>query len=283
MSESPSWAQVFAALDVDDSGSVSLDELLYFGKECEAYWADWTHESVVELACAAEGADSLALTEFSTFCEAAAPWGATDAVRTFVEAGLKRRALLDPFDPARVEAAFHALDIDDSGYIELPELLHFGAAIGAGWSQSACEALLGKMDTDGDHKISLSEFEGFMSEVGLHGCHEEVAAFIEAGEARRKLADPYDKSQVHGTRLAATHRPASLEVVWLPWLICMRTHRSGGPRVPCARHRRLRLHRAPRAPPFRRRHWRGLVAIGVRGLAWQDGHRRRPQDLAVGV
>ena len=76
--------------------------------------------------------------------------------------------------------AFRALDIDDSGYIELPELLHFGAAIGAGWSQSACEALLGKMDTDGDHKISLSEFEGFMSEVGLHGCHEEVAAFIQA-------------------------------------------------------------------------------------------------------
>ena len=183
VSETPSWSQVFAALDVDDSGSISLDELLYFGKEVEAYWADWTHESVVELSGATAGATGLSLTEFSQFCEAAAPWGATDAVRTFVEVGLKRRALLDPFDPARVEAAFHALDIDDSGYIELPELLHFGSAIGAGWSQAACEALLGKMDTDGDHKISLSEFDAFVGEVGLHGCHEEVAAFIQARTA----------------------------------------------------------------------------------------------------
>ena len=83
-----------------------------------------------------------------------------------------------------------------SGFIDLDELLHFGASVGAGWSRAACEALLNKIDTDGDAQISLSEFESFMSEVGLHGCGEEVAAFIEASEMRRKLADPYDEAQV---------------------------------------------------------------------------------------
>ena len=77
--------------------------------------------------------------------------------------------------------------MDDSGFIDLDELLHFGASVGAGWSRAACETLLNKIDTDGDANISLSEFEGFVTEVGLHGCSEEVAAFIEAGTLRRSI------------------------------------------------------------------------------------------------
>ncbi|KAL3929563.1 MAG: hypothetical protein SGPRY_001909 [Prymnesium sp.] len=202
VSASPTAAQIFAALDVDDSGFISIDELLFFGKECGAYWADWPASSVLELA-GASGASAeverLSSAEFEHFCEAAAPWGHGERARTFVLEGFKRRALLDPFDPALVEAAFSALDIDDvsaSGYVELSELLHFSSEIGAGWSQAACEALLGRMDADGDLKISLSEFESFVRQVGLHGCQQEVAAFIQAGEERRKLIDPYDETKV---------------------------------------------------------------------------------------
>jgi len=185
--ECPSWGHIFRALDVDDSGHVSLDELIFFGRQCEAYWADWPPENLLELAGASSSATGLTMPQFVQFADAAAPWGAADLVRAFVEQGNQRRALLDPFDPARIEAAFKAVDIDDSGYIELSELLHFGSVIGAGWSQAACEALLGRMDTDGDRKISFAEFDAFVREVGLHGCHDEVSNFVQAGKVRRAL------------------------------------------------------------------------------------------------
>ena len=94
-----------------------------------------------------------------------------------------RRVTQLPSSPlaAQVARAFRALDIDDSGYIELPELLHFGAAIGAGWSQAACEALLGRMDADGDRRISLAEFEGFVSEVRHSGEPGGVARSVAWG------------------------------------------------------------------------------------------------------
>ena len=67
----------------------------------------------MELAGASSGASALTLAQFTQFCEAAQPWGEADQVREFVEAGLKRRAWLDPFDPARIEEAFRAIDLDD--------------------------------------------------------------------------------------------------------------------------------------------------------------------------
>lgn len=57
-----------------------------------------------------------------------------------------------------------------SGYIELSELVHFGAAVGAGWTPAACEKLLGCMDTSGDRKISLSE----VGDTLRHACASVV-------------------------------------------------------------------------------------------------------------
>ena len=49
-----------------------------------------------------------------------------------MEAGERRRQLLDPFSETRIEAAFDAIDLDDSGAIDMDELLHvLGSARGA--------------------------------------------------------------------------------------------------------------------------------------------------------
>ena len=44
-------------------------------------------------------------------------------------------------------------------------------------------------DVDRNGTISYKEFEAFVMEVGLHGCHDQVAAFIETGWRRRSLGD----------------------------------------------------------------------------------------------
>ena len=65
--------------------------------------------------------------------------------------------------------AFKSIDLDDSGEIDLDELMHFNEETGAGWNEAFCKQLLGKMDADGNCKISFEEFEAFIGQVGLHG------------------------------------------------------------------------------------------------------------------
>ena len=95
---------------------------------------------------------------------------------------------MEPHDPEQISAAFDAIDLDDSGQIDFDELLAFGHAIGMSeWTPQACEALLGRIDTDGDRQISRDEFAQFVAETGLHGCHAEVDAFVRAGQARKQV------------------------------------------------------------------------------------------------
>eukprot|EP00316_Scyphosphaera_apsteinii_P002097 CAMPEP_0119324314 /NCGR_PEP_ID=MMETSP1333-20130426/62826_1 /TAXON_ID=418940 /ORGANISM="Scyphosphaera apsteinii, Strain RCC1455" /LENGTH=287 /DNA_ID=CAMNT_0007331993 /DNA_START=68 /DNA_END=931 /DNA_ORIENTATION=+ len=188
---------VFRAIDVEDAGAVGIDEVLQFGRTVNAYWADWPPAACAELAGCAEGTNSFTETEFAVFLEGLRPWTPdADLVATFVDAGMSRRVLVDPYNSRRIEQAFRAMDLDDSGQIDIAELLHFGAKIGAGWSKAACDTLLGRMDTDGDAKISLTEFAEFINKVGLHGCHEEVAAFVEAGAANRALVEPISEETI---------------------------------------------------------------------------------------
>lgn len=91
----------------------------------------------------------------------------------------------DPYNQETIELAFKAIDLDDSGEIDLDELMHFSTQTQAGWTETFCKQLLGKMDADGNLKISYDEFETFIGQVGLHGLRSAVDAFILAGEERK--------------------------------------------------------------------------------------------------
>ena len=149
---------LFRAIDIDDSSAVPVEELLLCGAALGAHWADWAPAAVDELLGRGSfyAGMPLSLTEFGAFCDAVKISDLDQKrVADFVAAGNARRAAADPFDAARISRAFKAIDLDDSGQIDLDELVHFGQAVGQEWTRAACQSLLGKMDADKDHKISF--------------------------------------------------------------------------------------------------------------------------------
>lgn len=199
-------AKIFKCIDIDDNGVIEVDELLLFGQVVGAFWSTWPPAACMELIGRASGTtaagapvlsyEPLSLDEFRTFCEAVdyrglvgeAEWnleGEGGQLEAFIEAGKRRRDMLADVTRERLEAAFKAIDVDDSGFIDMEELTAFGLRVGAGWSQSAVERLMGQMDTDGDSQISFDEFSTFLQQMGLHGCYAEVSKFIEEGAKRR--------------------------------------------------------------------------------------------------
>ena len=146
-----------------------MDEILLLGQALGYYWGSWEPSAVLELL--GQDASTPALSTLSPERDA--------KVESLVEAGERRRQLLDPFSETRIEAAFDAIDLDDSGAIDMDELLHFARASGLDWDAEACARLLGKMGTD--ESISRDDFRNFFKTVGLHGAPEAVAAFIAVG------------------------------------------------------------------------------------------------------
>ena len=192
---------LFRAIDIDDSSAVPGEELLLCGAALGAHWADWAPAAVDELLGRGSfyAGMPLSLTEFGAFCDAVKISDLDQKrVAEFVAAGNARRAAADPFDAARIARAFKAIDLDDSGQIDLDELLAFGQAVGQEWTRAACQSLLGKMDKDGDQLVSFTEFDGFLREVGLHGDKGAVAAFLEAGEERRRRVGAADEEDETG-------------------------------------------------------------------------------------
>ena len=167
---SDTWAsKLYRATDLDDSNAVEVDEILLLGQALGYYWGSWEPSAVLELL--GQDASTPALSTLSPERDA--------KVESLVEAGERRRQLLDPFSETRIEAAFDAIDLDDSGAIDMDELLHFARASGLDWDAEACARLLGKMGTD--ESISRDDFRNFFKTVGLHGAPEAVAAFIAVG------------------------------------------------------------------------------------------------------
>ena len=204
---------LFHALDLDESGFVSVEEVLILGGACDADWAGWTPQQCAKAAGTAE-LDTMRHGEFCRFVSAVQPWYVeASRLRNLIDSGLKARAAVSPYDYDTIVSAFEAIDTDGSGYIDIDELMHFSAAVNAGWNLSACQKLLGVIDVDGDARISLEEFEAFVGEVGLHGCYEQVVAFILAGESRRATRlSAMDEAPPVGLPVApvdATSRPPS--------------------------------------------------------------------------
>ena len=99
-----------------------MDEILLLGQALGYYWGSWEPSAVLELL--GQDASTPALSTLSPERDA--------KVESLVEAGERRRQLLDPFSETRIEAAFDAIDLDDSGAIDMDELLHvLGSARGA--------------------------------------------------------------------------------------------------------------------------------------------------------
>ncbi|EOD22726.1 hypothetical protein EMIHUDRAFT_95369 [Emiliania huxleyi CCMP1516] len=185
---SDTWAsKLYRATDLDDSNAVEVDEILLLGQALGYYWGSWEPSAVLELLgqdASTPALSTLSHEEFVRFIslacdEAEVPPERDAKVESLVEAGERRRQLLDPFSETRIEAAFDAIDLDDSGAIDMDELLHFARASGLDWDAEACARLLGKMGTD--ESISRDDFRNFFKTVGLHGAPEAVAAFIAVG------------------------------------------------------------------------------------------------------
>ena len=203
--------KIFKCIDVNDSDTIDVDELILFGELVGAYWSQWPPSACMELIGRSSGEtatgapilsyEPLSLEEFRTFCEAVdfrglvgeAEYNLEDEgggkLEAFLEAGRLRRDMLQECTRERLAAAFAAIDVDDSGAIDMEELTAFGLRVGAGWSRPACERLLQRMDADGNQLISLDEFVSFIGELGLHGCYAEVSAFIAEGSRRRAAAE----------------------------------------------------------------------------------------------
>ena len=187
-------ARAFKAIDLDDSGQIDLDELVTSARP-SARWTRAACESLLGKMDADEDS-KISFAEFDAFIRNVGLHGAAEVA--FVRAGEARRSLAEPYSEATVRRAFKAADLDDSGQIDLDELLAFGQAVGQEWTRAACQSLLGKMDKDGDQLVSFAEFDGFLREVGLHGDKGAVAAFLEAGEERRRSVGAADEEDETG-------------------------------------------------------------------------------------
>ena len=165
---------MFTALDVDDSGQVTVEEILLLGNVVDAPFVLWSPEQFCEAAGAAKGATSFNQEEFAKWYDAVQPSWSVDAeeLTMLIDGGHSARARSDPFNHETIELAFKAIDLDESGEIDLDELMHFSAETNAGWTESFCKSLLGKMDADGNLKINFEEFETFIGQVGMHGVND---------------------------------------------------------------------------------------------------------------
>lgn len=165
---------MFTALDVDDSGQVTVEEILLLGNVVDAPFVLWSPEQFCEAAGAAKGATSFNQEEFAKWYDAVQPSWSVDAeeLTMLIDCGHIARERSDPYDSRTIELAFKAIDLDESGEIDLDELMHFSAETNAGWTESFCKSLLGKMDADGNLKINFEEFETFIGQVGLHGVND---------------------------------------------------------------------------------------------------------------
>jgi len=182
---------MFQSLDVDDSGVISLEEILLLGNVVDAPFVLWSPDQFREAAGAAACATSFTKPEFLKWYSAVQPvWQVeADELTTLIAGGHAAREIADPFNHEIIELAFKAIDIDDSGEIDFDELMHFSTETNIGWTESFCKTLLGKMDADGNSSISFDEFETFIGQVGLHGVRSAVDAFIAKGEERRAAVE----------------------------------------------------------------------------------------------
>ena len=174
---------LFHALDIDDNGSVEVEELRLWAGMVGAPWATIPLPTFLETALLPVETAILDPAQFAMVWKV---WGGWEVeagdLRAAVEQGMSARSLAEPNDEV-LEAAFAAIDRENLGYIDLDTLVVFGVSIGAGWSEEGCKQLLGKMDANGDERIDFSEFETFIAQVGLHGDQGQVAAFVDAGRA----------------------------------------------------------------------------------------------------
>jgi len=179
---------MYASLDVDDSGAVTIEEILLLGNVVDAPFVLWSPEQFREAAGAAAGSMSLTKEEFLKFFDAVKPTWQVDAdeLTTLIDGGHAAREQADPYNHDIIEQAFKAIDLDDSGEIDFDELMHFAAETNVGWTETFCKSLLGKMDADGNERISFHEFETFIGQVGLHGVRSAVDAFITKGVERKE-------------------------------------------------------------------------------------------------
>ena len=67
-----------------------------------------------------------------------------------------------------LEDTFRFIDTDSSGFIDMDELVSFGAFTGRNWTPEYVRVLLKSIDTDGDGQVSPDEFLAF--------CDKEVRA-----------------------------------------------------------------------------------------------------------
>mmetsp|Transcript_31639 Transcript_31639/g.63199 ORF Transcript_31639/g.63199 Transcript_31639/m.63199 type:complete len:218 (-) Transcript_31639:282-935(-) len=185
---------LFHALDVGDDAAVPIVDILLFGGTLGAHWtsSSWTVERCTKVAGAAEGTTTFDKAQFIAFMSgvnAVQPWEVdAEELRALVDGQLCARNQMTPHSDDIIDDAFDAIDLDDSGLIDLDELLHFGSSVGANWTPAFCASLLGRMDTNGNGGISRDEFAAFLQTAGLHGCHDEVTAFIRAGTMRQAAA-----------------------------------------------------------------------------------------------
>ena len=186
---------LFAAIDLDESGFVTIEELLLLSGQLtdaadkESFGSSaWTPKRIAEVAGAKAKSKQLTQGEFAQLYKSVQPWMVEASQLTaLVEASKRGKLKVGPVsnDLELVAKTFNAIDLNGDGKIDVDELMIFGKKIGvAKWDRAVCNALLGRVDTDQNGTIELHEFEAFVELIGLEGSYGQVERFVKAAAAK---------------------------------------------------------------------------------------------------
>lgn len=163
----PYLEEAFAILDDDNSGKVSLSELVEFGKFTGNQ--HWTEEEMADLlnTIDKDGDKALSMSEFKSFAHEQTAHHSntkfTQMLSGFLEVAKMRTGKSERFD--LIKQVYDKIDLDHNMRLDKYEMKEFGKFMNASFDDDKCAKLMDQMDLDGDGYVSFEEFTAYFAKL----------------------------------------------------------------------------------------------------------------------